>query len=150
MRWPGGCYADMYHWRDGIGPERKITWNENFGTYEQEKNEFGTHEFMEFCERIGSKPWLNINMLRGSVEEMVEWAEYCNRRENTSLSMERAKNGHPQSFDVEYWGIEMRSGAAEEITQPKAMQTNIENLLLQCQALNLIFPLFQVKELTLN
>ena len=105
MRWPGGCYADMYHWRDGIGPERKITWNEKFGTYEQEKNEFGTHEFMEFCERIGSKPWLNINMLRGSVEEMVEWAEYCNRRENTSLSMERAKNGHPQSFDVEYWGI---------------------------------------------
>lgn len=105
VRWPGGCYADMYHWRDGIGKERKITWNENFGTYEQEKNEFGTHEFMEFCEMIGAKPWLNINMLRGSVSEMVEWAEYCNRKEDTALSRERAANGSPEPFNVEYWGI---------------------------------------------
>lgn len=105
VRWPGGCYADMYHWRDGVGRNRKVTWNENFGTYEQEKNEFGTHEFMELCERIGAKPWLNINMLRGSVEEMVEWAEYCNRKELTSLSQERAENGHEEPFNVEFWGI---------------------------------------------
>lgn len=105
IRWPGGCYADMYHWRDGVGKERKITWNENFGTYEQEKNEFGTHEFMELCERVGARPWLNVNMLRGSVEEMVEWAEYCNRKEPTTLSQEREENGHPEPFNVEFWGI---------------------------------------------
>ena len=105
VRWPGGCYADMYHWRDGVGPTRKVTWNENFATYDQEKNEFGTHEFMEFCERIGAKPWINVNMLRGSVDEMVEWAEYCNRKEDTSLSRERAANGHPEPFNVEYFGI---------------------------------------------
>lgn len=105
IRWPGGCYADMYHWRDGIGKERKITWNENFGTYEQEKNEFGTHEFMEFCKMTGAKPWLNVNMLRGTVAEMVEWAEYCNRKEETSLSRERAANGSPEPFNVEYWGL---------------------------------------------
>lgn len=105
VRWPGGCYADMYHWRDGIGENRKITWNENFGTYEQEKNEFGTHEFMRLCELIGAKPWLNINMLRGTVEETVEWAEYCNRKEDTGLSRERARNGNKDPFNVEYWGI---------------------------------------------
>jgi len=107
VRWPGGCYADMYHWRDGIGSknERKVTWNENFGTYEQEENEFGTHEFMEFCKMICAKPWLNVNMLRGSVEEMVEWAEYCNRSEATTLSGERERNGSKEPFNVEYWGL---------------------------------------------
>lgn len=105
IRWPGGCYADMYHWRDGIGSDRRITWNENFGTYEKETNQFGTHEFMELCERVGAKAWLNINMLRGSVQEMVEWAEYCNRLEDTTLSRERAANGHEAPFNVELWGL---------------------------------------------
>ena len=111
VRWPGGCYADMYHWRDGVGPQRKITWNENFGTYEQERNEFGTHEFMDFCKMIGARPWLNVNMLRGSVAEMVEWAEYCNRKEDTTLSRERASNGSPEPFNVEYWGLGNESWA---------------------------------------
>lgn len=105
VRWPGGCYADMYHWRDGIGNKRKTTWNENFGTYEQEKNEFGTHEFMELCKLIGAKPWLNINMLRGTVEETVEWTEYCNRKEETDISKERSENGSSAPFNVEFWGL---------------------------------------------
>lgn len=104
VRWPGGCYADMYHWRDGVGPVRKETWNENFTTWKLEKNEFGTHEFMDFCRRIGAKPWININMLRGTVGEMVEWAEYCNRTEG-SLAKERAANGSPEPFNVDLWGI---------------------------------------------
>ena len=105
VRWPGGCYADMYHWRDGVGPERKQTWNTNFTTWAPEKNEFGTHEFMNFCKRIGAKPWININMLSGTTEEMADWAEYCNREEETDLSKERAENGSPEPFGVEYWGI---------------------------------------------
>jgi alpha-N-arabinofuranosidase len=122
IRWPGGCYADTYHWRDAIGKERKITWNENFGTYEQEKNEFGTDEFMKFCEMVGAKPWLNINMLTGSVQEMVEWAEYCNRKEDTTISRERASNGHPEPYNVELWGIgnEVWSGGGNYTAQSYA------------------------------
>ena len=105
IRWPGGCYADAYHWRDGVGPDRKVTWNENFGTYARETNEFGTDEFLRFCELVGAKPWLNVNLMTGSTREMVEWAEYCNRREETDLSRERAANGHPEPYNVELWGI---------------------------------------------
>ncbi len=107
VRWPGGCFADMYHWRSGIGPRelRPATYNGNFGTHTVEKNGFGTHEFMDLCRRIGAKPWLNVNMLTGSVAEMVEWAEYCNREDETTLSQERAANGDPNPFDVSFWGI---------------------------------------------
>ena len=107
IRWPGGCYADTYHWRAGIGKreERPVTYNENFGTFEIDTNQFGTHEFMKLCQMVGAKPWLNINMLSGSIAEMQEWMEYCNRKEATSLSKERAANGSEKAFDVEYWGI---------------------------------------------
>lgn len=107
LRWPGGCYADKYHWRDGIGPrkDRPITYNENFNTFEMEKNQFGIHEFMELCKMVGAEPWLNINMLTGTVAEAAEWFEYCNRKEETSLAKERAANGSSSPFDVKYWGI---------------------------------------------
>lgn len=107
IRWPGGCYADTYHWRDGVGPRenRKITYNENFGTEEIENNHFGTHEFIELCKLVGAEPWININLLSGSVKEMVDWIEYCNRPSGTSLSNERITNGSEEPFNVEYWGI---------------------------------------------
>lgn len=107
IRWPGGCYADTYHWRNGIGPrkERPITYNENFGTYERDDNSFGTHEFMELCRLVGAKPWFNVNMMTGTPAEMRDWIEYCNRKEDTSLSRERAKNGDKDPFNVEIWGI---------------------------------------------
>lgn len=107
IRWPGGCYADMYHWRDGVGPRelRPVTFNENFGTYELDTNQFGIHEFMDLCRLTGAKPWLNINMLSGTVAEMKEWMEYCNREQETTLKKEREKNGSPEAFGVEYWGI---------------------------------------------
>ena len=107
VRWPGGCFADMYHWRHGIGPreQRPVTYNSNFGTHTLETNAFGTHEFMALCRKIGAKPWLNVNMLTGSVAEMVEWAEYCNREDQTTLTRERSANGSPAAFDVRFWGI---------------------------------------------
>ena len=95
----------MYHWRDGVGPKRTAAWNSNFTTWEAEENGFGTHEFIGLCRKTGAKPWININMLRGSVAEAVEWAEYCNRAEPTPLSLERAANGSAEPFGVEYWGI---------------------------------------------
>ncbi|MDD2534473.1 MAG: alpha-L-arabinofuranosidase C-terminal domain-containing protein [Eubacteriales bacterium] len=113
VRWPGGCFADTYHWRDGIGPrdKRPATYNANFGTHTIEKNGFGTHEFMALCRRIGAKPWLNVNMLSGTVAEMVEWAEYCNRDEGTALAAERKAHGDATPFAVDYWGIGNESWA---------------------------------------
>ncbi|MGL2223061.1 hypothetical protein [Oenococcus oeni] len=104
VRWPGGCYADTYHWRDGIGPQkdRPISFNENFGTYQRDRHSFGTDEFMEFCELIGAQPWFNINMLSASVQEMKDWMEYCNRSEKTSLSNQRKDNGHAEPYAVKY------------------------------------------------
>ena len=107
IRWPGGCYADTYHWRNGIGrrSERPVTFNENFGTFELDTNAFGLHEFMDLCTMVGAKPWLNVNLLSGSVSEMKEWMEYCNREADTSLKREREANGSAKAFRVEYWGI---------------------------------------------
>lgn len=107
LRWPGGCYADTYHWRDGVGPrsDRPITFNENFGTYELDDHQFGTDEFLNLCEQVGAQPWISVNMLTGSPCEMVEWMEYCNRKEPTNLALERSSNGHPEPYNVRYWGL---------------------------------------------
>lgn len=107
IRWPGGCYADTYHWRNGIGPREKrpVVFNENFATYELDRNQFGIHEFMDLCKLVGAKPWLNVNMLSGSVQEMKDWMEYCNRESGTALAEERAKNGSGEPFGAELWGI---------------------------------------------
>ena len=105
IRWPGGCFADMYHWKNGIGDSRPVTYNGNFGTYKTEDNSFGTDEFMAFCRLVGGKPWLNINMLSGDVREAVEWSEYCNRKESTALSDLRAANGSKEPYNVQLWGI---------------------------------------------
>ncbi len=113
LRWPGGCFADTYHWRQGVGPKerRPVRYNGNFGTNRPDNNQFGTHEFMELCRLTGAKPWLNINLLSGTVQEMVEWMEYCNRETGYAISDERAANGDPAPFDVEYWGIGNESWA---------------------------------------
>ena len=105
IRWPGGCFADTYHWRDGIGKDRPVIFNGNFGTNRTEDNAFGTDEFMRLCALTGSKPWLNLNLLSGSVREAVEWAEYCNRTESTALSDMRRENGSDAPYGVEMWGI---------------------------------------------
>jgi alpha-N-arabinofuranosidase len=91
MRWPGGLFADTYHWRDGIGPreQRPITLNRGWNS--TESNQFGTHEFMDFCELIGTEPYICINIGSGTVEEARSWAEYCNSEFDTTLTRERAK-----------------------------------------------------------
>ena len=77
LRWPGGCFADEYHWRDGIGPyeTRKRMINTHWGGV-VEDNSFGTHEFFELCNLLGCKPYVNGNVGSGSVQEMSEWVEY--------------------------------------------------------------------------
>ncbi len=106
LRWPGGCFADDYHWRDGIGPveKRPRTVNLHWGNY-TEDNSFGTHEFLGLCRLLGAEPYLAGNVGSGTPQELRDWAEYCNYPSGSRLSDERAKNGSPEPFGVRYWGV---------------------------------------------
>jgi alpha-N-arabinofuranosidase len=106
LRWPGGCFADMYHWRDGIGPRanRPMRVNVHWGMA-PEPNAFGTHEFVQFCRAIGTEPYFAANVGSGTVEELQQWVEYCNFAGNSTLAQERRANGHDEPFNIKYWGI---------------------------------------------
>ena len=106
LRWPGGCFADDYHWRDGIGPasKRPKRVNQHWGNY-LEDNSFGTHEFMGFCRLIGAEPYFAANLGSGTPEEFRDWIEYCNYPKGSALSDLRAANGSPEPFRVRYWGV---------------------------------------------
>lgn len=106
LRWPGGCFADDYHWREGIGPEerRPRRVNLNWGGY-VEDNSFGTHEFIGLCKLIGAEPYIAGNVGSGTPEELRDWVEYCNYPSGSTLSDERAANGSPEPFAVRTWGV---------------------------------------------
>ncbi len=106
LRWPGGCYADDYHWRDGIGPleKRPKRVNIHWGNY-VEDGSFGTHEFIGLCRLIGAEPYLAGNVGSGDPQELRDWVEYCNYPSGSTLADERAKNGSPEPFRVKYWGV---------------------------------------------
>ena len=110
IRWPGGCFADHYDWRDGIGSREKRPRRINFWIlrdpkHSEETNAFGTHEFIDFCNQIGTQPYIVANVGSGSPREFARWVEYCNCSANTSLTRERRTNGSPEPFNVRYWGI---------------------------------------------
>ena len=107
LRWPGGCFADAYNWRDGVGPRemRPTRVTSRWGRDEIETNAFGTHEFMDLCREIGAEPWLAANMGSGTPREMAHWVEYCNFPGGTTISDARAKNGDTEPFGVKFWGI---------------------------------------------
>lgn len=105
LRWPGGCYADHYHWRDCIGPNRPTRLGLSCGLKTLDTNALGTHEFLNFCKLIGAEPYLAGNMGSGSVQELCDWIEYCNADIPTTLMKERTSNGHPDPFNVKLWGV---------------------------------------------
>ena len=104
VRWPGGCFADEYHWRKGIGPSRPVTLNPNWGGV-TEPNTFGTHEFMDFLDQIGAEAFLSVNVGSGTPQEAAEWLEYLTTEQPTALAKERAANGHPAPYKIPYLGI---------------------------------------------
>lgn len=106
LRWPGGCFADDYHWRDGIGPnsQRPKRVNIHWGGY-VEDNSFGTHEFIGLCRLLNAEPYLAGNVGSGSPRELRDWIEYCNYPSGSTLAEERAANGSPEPFHVRYWGV---------------------------------------------
>ena len=106
LRWPGGCFADEYHWKDGIGPKetRKKMINTHWGGV-TEDNSFGTHEFMELCEQIGCKTYINGNLGSGTVQEMSEWVEYMTFNGMSPMADLRKKNGHEKPWKVDFFGV---------------------------------------------
>lgn len=106
LRWPGGCFADEYHWMDGIGPreDRPTMINSHWGGV-IENHHFGTHEFMDLCEQIDAEPYIAINVGSGTVREMMEWIEYLTSDHDTPMANLRRQNGREQPWKVRYFGI---------------------------------------------
>jgi len=106
LRWPGGCFADEYHWMDGIGPKskRKRMINTHWGGV-VEDNSFGTHEYFELCRQLGCKTYVNMNVGSGSVREMSEWVEYITFKGTSPMADLRKENGHEEPWTVDYVGI---------------------------------------------
>ena len=106
LRWPGGCFADEYHWKDGIGPKesRKKMINTNWGGV-TEDNSFGTHEFMELAEQLGCKTYVNGNVGSGTVREMSEWVEYMTFDGVSPMADLRRANGREKPWTVDYFAV---------------------------------------------
>lgn len=106
IRWPGGCFADKYHWMDGIGPREKRP--RRYGRWSDvtESNQFGTHEFVEFCKLCGTESYFAANVGGGTVEEFQSWVEYCNAPTGkTTYAEMRESNGSREPFNIKFWGI---------------------------------------------
>ncbi|MVM28904.1 alpha-N-arabinofuranosidase [Spirosoma sp. HMF4905] len=106
LRWPGGCFADTYHWKDGIGPKAKRptivnTW---WGGV-TENNSFGTHDFLNMCELLGTEPYLAGNVGSGTVQDLTEWVQYVNFEKDSPMSNLRQQNGRQAPWNVRYWGV---------------------------------------------
>src|SRR5687767_7421574 len=106
VRWPGGCFADEYHWKDGIGPrsQRRSMLNTHWGGV-LENNHFGTHEFMDLCEQIGAEPYVCGNVGSGSVQEMMEWVEYMTSDADSPMANLRRQNGREKPWKLKYFEI---------------------------------------------
>ncbi|MEZ0166144.1 alpha-N-arabinofuranosidase [Kineococcus sp. LSe6-4] len=106
LRWPGGCFADEYHWMNGVGPreERPSMVNTHWGDV-VEDNSFGTHEFMRLCELLGADPYVSGNVGSGTVAEMSDWVEYLTRSGDAPMSRLRREHGRSEPWTVPFWGI---------------------------------------------
>ena len=107
LRWPGGCFADTYHWKDGVGPKDKrpsmlnIWWGNV-----KEDNSFGTNEFLNMCEELNTEPYMSVNVGSGTVQDVADWVKYVDHKEGTSPMADlREKNGRTKPWHVKYWGI---------------------------------------------
>ena len=106
LRWPGGCFADAYQWKDGIGPKEKrpkmvnVWWG---GVTED--NSFGTHDFLDLCEKIGAEPYLAGNVGSGTVQDLSDWVSYVNQPTGSPMSDLRIQNGRKQPWNVKFWGV---------------------------------------------
>ena len=103
IRWPGGCFVSAYHWKYGVGDERRPVFDKAWRV--EEPNLFGTDEFIRFCRKVGCEPYICTNAGTGTMEEMSGWVEYCNLSGQGWYGRLREKNGHPEPYGVRYWSI---------------------------------------------
>lgn len=106
LRWPGGCFADTYHWKDGIGPkDKRPTMVNKWWGGVTEDNSFGTHDFLEMCKKIGAEPYLAGNVGSGTVQELSDWVQYVNFDGESPMSKLRKENGQEKPWNVRFWGV---------------------------------------------
>jgi alpha-N-arabinofuranosidase len=105
LRWPGGCFADEYHWRDGIGPRDQRPRRPNASWGGVDTNAFGTHEFMDLCEMLGAEPSITGNLGSGSPQEMMEWIEYMTSDSDSALARLRRQNGRDKPWKLHYFAV---------------------------------------------
>lgn len=106
LRWPGGCFADTYHWKDGVGPKHKrpTIVNRWWGNV-TEDNSFGTHDFLELCTLLGAEPYISVNVGSGTVQEVADWVQYVNFEGISPMSELRKEHGRESPWQVKFWGI---------------------------------------------
>ncbi|MBG9375905.1 alpha-N-arabinofuranosidase [Panacibacter sp. DH6] len=106
LRWPGGCFADTYHWKDGVGPKdkRPSIVNTNWGNV-TEDNSFGTHDFLNMCKLLNADPYISGNVGSGTAQELADWVQYTNFENKSPMSDWRRQNGQDQPWNVKFWGI---------------------------------------------
>jgi len=105
LRWPGGNFVSNYHWEDGIGPKDQRPVRFDLAWQQEETNRFGTDEFIEYCREIEAEPYICVNLGTGTLDEALHWLEYCNGKGNTYYANLRRKYGHPEPYNVKFWGI---------------------------------------------
>ncbi len=118
LRWPGGCFADGYHWRDGVGPRDQRPTRLNLAWHNaDETNLFGTDEFVDYCRRLGAEPYICANVGSGTPEEAAAWVEYCNGTGSTAHARMRKSTGHEAPFGVRIWGIGNEIDETEHVNE---------------------------------
>jgi len=134
LRWPGGCFADEYHWMDGIGPrnQRPKMVNTHWGGV-TEDNSFGTHEFLNLCEVLGTEPYICGNMGSGSVEEMSKWVEYITFDGESPMANLRRENGREKPWNVKFWGVGNENWGCGGNMTPEAYAENYRRYNTYCR-----------------
>lgn len=136
MRWPGGCFADEYHWTDGVGPRenRPVMVNNNWGGT-VEDNSFGTHEFFNLCELLGCEPYLSGNVGSGTVEELAKWVEYITA-EDGPMAKRRKENGREKPWKLKYIGVGNESWGCGGCFTPEAYSAEYRKYQTYCRNFN--------------
>ncbi len=136
LRWPGGCFADEYHWRDGIGPlaARPRQVNTHWGGV-IETNRFGTHEFMDLCDQLGCEPYICGNVGSGTVREMQEWVEYLTFNGRTAMADLRRANGREKAWPVKFWGVGNESWGCGGNMRPEFYADQFRRYATYCRSL---------------
>jgi alpha-N-arabinofuranosidase len=143
MRFPGGCFADCYHWQDGVGERdyRPTKPNPHWGG--NEENNFGTDEFIQFCRSTRCEPLICVNFGSATAEEAAQWVEYCNGPATREFGALRAQNGHPEPYGVKYWGIGNETWAPWEVGNLPA-EGYSEKYLAFCEAMRKADPSIRI------